>query len=127
VKQVQLAITCRCGRSERVQLGPVWSCPQCGSEWDTSQVPAEEYQAYGRAVRRGQLLSLSGVLVCAVLTALLALLVSPALLPVGIVLLGVWYFWYLPTHRKQIKRLYETLPRWEIAPSDSNHNVDPAS
>lgn len=122
---LRLTITCRCGRSkpERVQLGTVWRCPECGSAWDTTQVPVEEYQAYARAVRRVQALSLSGVVVAAVATTLLAVLVSPALLPVGIVLLGVWYFWYLPSHRKQVRRLYDTLPRWEIgetAPNGTN-------
>ncbi len=118
--RLALTITCTCGHAERVQPGPVWRCPQCGSEWDTGQVPAEEYRAYGRAVRRVRLLSLLGVVVCAAVTALLALLVSPALLPVGIVLLGVWYFWYLPSHRKQVRRLYETLPRWEITANTTN-------
>lgn len=112
--QVRLTITCRCGHRERVQLGPVWRCPDCGAAWDTGQVPAEEYQVYRRAVRRVQWLSLSGVVVAAAVTTPLALLVSPGLLPVGMVLLGAWYFWYLPSHRKQVRRLYATLPRWEI-------------
>ena len=112
--RLRLAITCRCGRRERVQLGQVWCCPDCGRAWDTGQVPAEEYQAYRRAVRRVQVLSLSGVVVAVAVTAPLALLVSPGLLPVGMVLLGVWYFWYLPSHRKQVRKLYATLPRWEI-------------
>jgi len=120
VAQVRLTITCRCGREEHVQLGGVWSCPDCGSEWDTTQVPVEEYQAYSQAVRKVQLLSLSGVVVAVVATTPLAVLVSPALVPVGIVLLAVWYFWYLPIHRKQVRRLYEALPRWEITPNDTN-------
>jgi hypothetical protein len=117
VQGVALKVTCTCGQSARVPVGEVGRCDRCGRRWDTAKVPAEEYRAYALAVRRAKWMAFAGVLVVVPVVALLALLVDRLLLLVAPVALGVWYFWYLPSHRKRVRRLYATLPRWEI-PSD---------
>jgi hypothetical protein len=112
---LRLAITCRCGEFARVPFGTVWRCEKCGTSWDTRKIPQDEYQAFVHAVRKVQWQSIAGLVVIGLLTLALVVFVGPGLLPAGPVLLAVWYFLYLPTHRKRVRRLYSSLPSWHIS------------
>jgi hypothetical protein len=111
---LRLAITCRCGEVARVPFGTVWRCEKCLASWDTRKIPEGEYQAFVHAVRKVQWQSIAGLVAIALLTLVLVVLKGPGLLPAGVVLLAVWYFFYLPTHRKRVRRLYASLPSWHI-------------
>jgi hypothetical protein len=71
------------------------------------------------------------LLVVAVIFAPLIVLVSRSLLVPALVVLGVWYFWFLPSHRKRLRRLYASLPHWQVtetpsAPGAANAPAEPA-
>jgi hypothetical protein len=112
---LRLAITCRCGEVASVPVGTVWRCEKCLTSWDTRKIPQDEYQAFVRAVRKVQWQSIAGLAVIGLLTLALVVAVGPGLLPAGLVLLAIWYYFYLPIHRKRVKRLYATLPSWHIS------------
>ncbi len=115
VQGLSLKVTCTCGESAaRVPVGAVWRCGRCGTAWDTAKVPADEYRAYALTVRRAKWMALAGVLVLVPAFAVLVLFVDRSWLMVAPVPLAVWYFFALPGHRKRVRRLYATLPRWEI-------------
>jgi hypothetical protein len=102
-----------------VQPGTRWLCPDCGRAFDTSAVPADEYRSFIRAVRRAKWLALSGVLVVAAIFAPLIVFVNRSLLVPALVVLGISYFWVLPSHRKRLRRLYSSLPHWQITETPS--------
>jgi len=112
---LRLVITCRCGEVARVPVGTVWRCEKCLANWDTRKIPQDEYQGFVRAVRKVQRQSIAGLVMIGLLTLALVVAVGPGLLPVGLVLLAAWYFFYLPIHRKRVRRLYATLPSWHIS------------
>ena len=46
-----IAVTCECGEKRDLRYGEQWRCERCGRRWDTTQIPAEQYEA----IRRTQL------------------------------------------------------------------------
>src|SRR3954465_13946593 len=47
-----ITITCDCGATTEVAYGDRWSCPTCGKSWDTTQIPAADYDVLVRGVNR---------------------------------------------------------------------------
>jgi hypothetical protein len=118
-RPLRLVVRCSCGARGAVQPGALWLCPDCRRAWDTSAVPAEEYRSLVRAVRRAKWLATSGLLVVAVIFAPLIGLVSRSFLVPALIVLAVWYFWFLPSHRKRLRRIYASLPQWQITETPS--------
>jgi hypothetical protein len=118
-RPLRLVVRCACGARGNAAPGTRWLCPDCGRAFDTSAVPADEYRSFTRAVRRAKWLALSGLLVIAAIFAPLIVFVNRSLLVPALVVLGVLYFWFLPSHRKRLRRLYSSLPQWQIAETPS--------
>lgn len=76
-----------------------------------------------RSVSRAKWLAASGLLIIAAVFAPLAAFVSRGVVVPAFVLLAVWYFWFLPSHRKRVRRIYASLPRWEIEETPSARMV----
>lgn len=94
--------------------GERWVCPSCGKSWDTARVPEAEYRAFVRSLRRAKWLALGGLVAVVAVFVPLVLLVSQALLFPGLVVMAIFYYWFLPSHRKRLRRIYAALPSWEI-------------
>lgn len=47
-----ITLTCDCGTRGHVAYGERWTCPECGRSYDTSAIPAEEYDALQAGLRR---------------------------------------------------------------------------
>ncbi len=118
-RALHLVVRCSCGARGEAAPGTRWLCPDCRRAWDTSAVPADEYRSLVRAVRRAKWLAASGLLVVAVIFAPLIALVSRSFVVPALVVLGVWYFWFLPSHRKRLRRLYASLPHWQVTETPS--------
>ena len=43
-----ITVTCECGARKELFYGERWTCPDCGRSYDTSHIPADEYQAIRR-------------------------------------------------------------------------------
>lgn len=109
-----LVVNCPCGaRGRGVQAG-TWTCEACGQAWDLAGVPEDDYAALVRSVRRTKAASFAGLALVAAIFVPLSLLVSHAFVGTGFVVLAVWYYWYGPFHRKRVRRLYASLPRWQV-------------
>jgi uncharacterized membrane protein YdfJ with MMPL/SSD domain len=76
-------------------------------------------------VRRAKWLATSGLLVVAVIFAPLIALVSRSFLVPALIVLAVWYFWFLPSHRKRLRRIYSSLPHWQV--TETRSAAGPAS
>jgi hypothetical protein len=59
------------------------------------------------------------LLVVAVIFTPLIVLASRSFLVPALIVLAVWYFWFLPTHRKRLRRIYSSLPHWQVTEKPS--------
>lgn len=58
VRGPPITLTCDCGAASQVAYGERWTCSSCGTTWNTSQIPREDYDRLTRSVRRYRLLVL---------------------------------------------------------------------
>jgi hypothetical protein len=112
-----IAVTCECGEKRDLRYGEAWRCERCGRRWNTSQIPAEQYEVIRRTQLRFRVLPMVyGLLVAG--TALFFLLTGNLfslfiLLPVGTM---AWFFFIQPVHRRRYRSAIAELPRWELSP-----------
>jgi hypothetical protein len=116
VRAPLITISCDCGETNRVAYGERWRCESCGRNWNTAQIPADEYWGLMREMRRLRL-SVIGVAVgVAGAFTLLALLVSQALFLLLPFVLSGWFLWYMPWWRRQLRRRVRSRPSWQLRP-----------
>ncbi|HZD67084.1 MAG TPA: hypothetical protein VE152_13390 [Acidimicrobiales bacterium] len=114
--KLRIRVRCHCGEDASVPLGQVWQCPQCARRWDTGQISHRGYDEVVASLRRIKRGALAGLVVIVVLTGVGFAMVSHAVVLDAPVVLAVFYFWYLPRYRRRLRRVYATLPTWELAP-----------
>ena len=91
-------------------------CDGCGRSWDTSQIPAEEYEGLLRRVRRHKLEAVGAAALSAAIMVPLIVVVSERfilLVPMAIVL---WLFVFLPYWRRRYRQTAHDAPRWQLHP-----------
>jgi hypothetical protein len=113
-----ITLRCDCGAEGRAQHGERWVCPNCGRTYDTSQIPAADYQAITALNRRYRVASWSIVGVMAVLV--LAVAITGQILPIfaglSVVMLS-WFLYVKPVVHRRHKRAVSALTRqWNLEP-----------
>jgi hypothetical protein len=110
-----ITITCECGQKKKVPYGDTWQCGECGRTWNTQQIPAEDYAALLRRVRRHKLEAVgAGAVAVAIFAPLIVvnarffLLLPPAMM--------IWLFVFLPYWRRRYRRTASSAPRWQLHP-----------
>jgi hypothetical protein len=113
-----ITLRCDCGAEGRAAYGEVWKCAKCGRSYDTSRIPAEDYQAIkdlDRRYRRGSQAVVAGL-------ALMVLAVAytqqflPILAGLGVVM-SAWFLFIKPLVHRRHKRAVSALTRsWELSP-----------
>lgn len=117
VRGPPIAVTCECGEKRDLGYGEDWTCESCGRRWDTTQIPAEQYEAIRNTQLRFRVLPVVyGVIVAS--TALFFILTGNIfsvfiLLPLALML---WFYFLQPFHRRRYRRAIAELPRWELRP-----------
>ena len=111
-----ITIECECGERRSVPFGETWTCDQCGRRWDTRQIPAHEYQARVRRMRRFH------VELITILAAGIAVFV-PLILFVDLSVIFLAFFasfafiaFYMPYWRRRLRRAVADAPKWELRP-----------
>jgi hypothetical protein len=110
-----ITVTCECGARKELFYGERWTCPDCGRSYDTSQIPAEEYQA----IRKLQMRFRAVPIALGMSVALLAILFTLTgnilgvffIMPMAII---SWFVFIRPTHRKRYRAAIAELPRWDL-------------
>lgn len=82
---------------------------------------SEQYSSFVSSLRRAKWLALSGLLVSATIFLPLTIFLNPGLAMPGLVTVAIWYFWFLPSHRKRLRAIYASMPKWEIWESSNAH------
>ena len=99
-----------------VPYGETWQCEKCGRQWNTAQIPADEYWGIMRDMRRMRLGVIGIALVLAVVFGLLALFVAGSLFLLLPIVLAGWFIWYMPWWRRKVRRRVGSLPKWNLRP-----------
>ena len=110
-----ITVTCDCGARKELFYGERWTCPDCGRSYDTSHIPADEYQA----IRKLQMRFRAVPIALGMSVALLAILFTLTgnilgvffIMPMAII---SWFVFIRPTHRKRYRAAIAELPRWDL-------------
>ena len=112
-----IAVTCECSEKRDLRYGEQWRCERCGRRWDTTQIPAEQYEAIRRTQLRFRVLPVTyglAVLALAVFFTLTGNIFSVfILLPMAMM---AWFILVRPAHRRRYRRAIADLPRWSLRP-----------
>jgi hypothetical protein len=99
-----------------VPYGEVWDCDSCGRRWNTAQIPAGEYWALMRDMRRMRFAVIGIALALTAIFGLLALLVAESLLLLLPAVLAGWFIWDMPWWRRKVRRRARDVPKWNLRP-----------
>jgi Flp pilus assembly protein TadB len=115
VKGPPITVTCECGVKRELAYGERWQCESCGRSYDTSRIPAEQYDSIRRLSLRFRAVPVAFGAVVALLAIFFTLTGNIFgvffLLPVALV---SWFVFLRPLHRKRYRAAIKTLPRWEL-------------
>jgi hypothetical protein len=115
VRAPLITITCDCGASTEVAYGDRWTCAACGRTWDTGQIPATDYDALLRGVRRYRLLVLGPPLLLAAILIPLAALVGIQYAFLLFVLVMGYALLAVPQLRRMASRnMRESTKSWKL-------------
>ena len=110
-----ITVTCECGERHELFYGERWSCPTCAREYDSGQIPADEYAQIRRVQMRFRTVPIALGLTVAALAIVFTLTGNIVgvffLLPVALV---SWFVFIRPTHRKRYRAAIAELPRWDL-------------
>lgn len=114
VKGPPITVRCDCGHVRAVPYGEAWSCEDCGRRWNTGQVPAEQYEAILERIRRFKIQAVRGGMVIAGVCVFLSIVVQPSILLLLPVALAIWYMWFWPRRRKEMREFARSSPTWNL-------------
>jgi len=111
-----ITLRCDCGAEGRAKFGETWECPTCGRSYDTSQIPAGDYEAIEALDRRYRRAGRAIVTVLALLV--LGVAYTRKLIPIfaglSVVMLA-WFLYIRPFVHRRHKRAVSDLTRsWEL-------------
>jgi Flp pilus assembly protein TadB len=116
MRKPPVTVKCECGETKDLAYGERWQCERCHRSWDTSQIPAAEYNGLLRRMRRVRLEALALAAVLAAILVPLIVVVSEGFIFVVPVIAAIWLFLYLPMWRRRARRAARSSPRWELRP-----------
>ena len=110
-----VTLTCACGQRQPVRYGEAWTCPECSRQWDSADIPREDYEAIRRITLRFRALPVVlGLLVASV--ALFFILTGNASavfvwLPLSLI---VWFTYLRDAHRRRYRAALAQRQRWRL-------------
>jgi hypothetical protein len=113
-----ITLRCDCGTEGRASYKERWTCPACGRVYDTSQIPADDFQAIKDLDRRYR--RASQAVVAGLALMVLAVAYTQQFLPIlaGLgVVMSSWFLFIKPFVHRRHKRAVSALTRsWELSP-----------
>ncbi len=96
--------------------GGRWTCERCGRNWNTRQIPVDEYEGLLRRMRRVRLEVIGFALAIAAVFIPLIVFVSPRFIFLAPMAAIFWIVLYVPIWRRSVRRAAQSAPRWELHP-----------
>ncbi len=112
----RITLRCDCGAEALVAYGERWTCASCGRTYDTSSIPAADYDAIQSLRRRYRIFGYAGVSVVAAFVLLLALTAQQFQIFIGLpFILLVWFMYVRPIMRSRYhRRVLELQRTWTL-------------
>ncbi len=111
-----ITVRCDCGQLEYVPYGNTWECPSCGRRWNTNQIPADEYWGILREMRRYRLQVIGVALAVGGGFAALSIIMGTRALLLVPLVMGGWFYFYMPQWRRKVRGRARNLPTWQLRP-----------
>jgi hypothetical protein len=110
-----ISLRCDCGAEGEADYGERWVCERCGREYDTSKIPAEDYQAILDVRRRYERVGWVLAVILAGLVLALVMANQPLQILAGLpLILGVWFLYGRPLLRRRFRKAIADRPQWEL-------------
>lgn len=116
MKAPRITLHCDCGAEGYAAYGERWTCAKCGRTYDTSRIPAAEYESIRSLDRRYRIAIWGVVSVMAVIVLAVALTgqVYSVFAGLAVVLLS-WFLFIKPLVHRRHRRAVSSLTRkWEL-------------
>ena len=112
-----ITLRCDCGAEGRAAYGEVWTCAKCGRSYDTSRIPADDYDAVAALDRRYRRWSRALMVVLALIILAVAITGHVITIFAGLsVVLLSWFLYIKPVIHRRHKRAVSALTRsWELS------------
>jgi hypothetical protein len=108
----RITLRCDCGAEALVAYGERWTCASCGRTYDTTRIPAADFQAIQDLRRRYRVAGYIGVALIGAFVLLLALTAQEFQLFIGLPsVLLVWFIYVRPFMRTRYRRRVGELQR----------------
>jgi hypothetical protein len=111
-----ITVYCDCGEERSVSYGERWRCDGCGRDWDTAQIPADEYFARLRRMRLFRFEPLGLFALGLVVFLPLILFVNTSVIFLALIASFAFITFYMPFWRRRVRRAVADAPKWELHP-----------
>ena len=109
-----ITVRCGCGQTAYLPYGERWECPECGTRWNTNQIPADQYWGIMREMRRYRLVAMGVGLAIGLIGVVFTLLVGDRLLIPAVLLMVFWFILFMPFWRRRVRGRARNLPIWDL-------------
>jgi hypothetical protein len=112
-----ITLRCDCDAEGKAAYGEVWKCSKCGRNYDTSQIPADDYDAVAALDRRYRRRTRALMAVLALIVLVVAITGQTISIFAGLsVVLLSWFLYIKPLIHRRHKRAVSALTRsWELS------------
>jgi len=116
MKGLAISLTCDCGKQASVAYGERWTCPGCGTTYDTAQIPGGDYDRLMQLTRRYRAISWAVVIVMAAIVLAVAITGQTISIFAGLaVSLLSWFLFIKPVvHRRHRRAVNGLTRRWKL-------------
>jgi hypothetical protein len=110
-----ITVKCECGEKRDLRYGERWRCESCGRQYDTNQIPAQEYAALRRDRVHDRILPTIVFVTLGCLVLVFALIGRPLAAVLIVPLVGfLWGTFVRPKRRRRQYKAIAERPRWQI-------------
>lgn len=116
MRGARITIRCDCGAVGYVPYGERWECRSCRRQWNTGQIPADEYWEIMHDMRRLRFTVIGTAMALIIPIAVLTPFAGLRILLLLPVLMGFWFMFYMPRWRRQVRQRARSLRKWKLHP-----------
>ena len=116
VKPPPITVTCDCGERASLVWGERWACPTCGRQWNTRDIPEDEYRRLERVVRRYQIQAVAFIALVAAVFVPLMVIIDVRFSISALILFFAWALLIRPRQRRRVLEIARENARWELHP-----------
>jgi hypothetical protein len=118
MRGARITVRCDCGEITYLDYGEVWTCPSCGRQWNTGQIPEDEYWDIMRRMRQYRIQVMGVALAVALGFVALGMLMGSQVWLLAPVVITFWLLVFMPRWRRKVRAAARSLPTWKLRPEE---------